>query len=789
MEIFKNRFIAESLAKPDETIEEHTENLLKCLELLISLNYVDTEDSKILERAIIYHDVGKADFLFTERLKNNTKFDKFKEVPHNILSYYMMYIELNNFSNSFLNENNLASYAILNHHHYINNFKYITCEDNRKLILERLLNIYPDLDKNRKEKLDRNLKKIKDSYKENQMNFIKILGLLNKCDYSASAHIPVEFYPDFLEKGLDNLLNGWKREDDKASWNELQNFCKENKKENLIVIAQTGMGKTEAGLHWIGDTKGFFVLPLKTAINSIYYRIRNNICNGEEIEEKLALLHSDTLSMYLENFEGEDNDKILSYYENSKKFSIPLNITTPDQIFDFVFRSKGFEFKNAMMSYSKVVIDEIQAYSPELLATLIRGIQDIIEIGGKVSIFTATFPPFIKDLLLTENLDYLNEQEQKYKFITKEFTNDMKRHNLKILEDELNAEYIYNHYVKNDSKSKKYLVVCNTIKKAQEVFADLKQKGLENVNILHSKFIKKERNEKENKIIEVGKTENIGNEIWISTQIVEASLDIDFDFLFTELSDLNGLFQRLGRVNRKGKKEVNDYNCYVFTEINKNLIKENKDSKKGFIYKEIYDLSKEAIKQKGDGILTEKDKQNLIKEFFTLEKIKKSSAFLEEYRDRYNYINISLRDRGIENKAKQTFRDIISFNVFPVDIERGLLNENGINSILNELKDIKSKLLCSKSEDEKIELKLKYTKKLDELMKYTVSVGLYDTKYLKEKIEISKNINLYKVYCKYDEKGFIRLTSEEGKLLDDVGFEKIIDVNKTDYEYEYDSFI
>lgn len=788
MEIFKNRFIAESLAKPDETIEEHTENLLKCLELLISLNYVDTEDSKILGRAIIYHDVGKADFLFTERLKNNTKFDKFKEVPHNILSYYMMYIELNNFSNSFLNENNLASYAILNHHHYINNFKYITCEDNRKLILDRLLNIYPNLDKNRKEKLDRNLKKIKDSYKENQMNFIKILGLLNKCDYSASAHIPVEFYPDFLEKGLDNLLNGWKREDDKASWNELQNFCKENKKENLIVIAQTGMGKTEAGLHWIGDTKGFFVLPLKTAINSIYYRIRNNICNGEEIEERVALLHSDTLSMYLENFEGEDNDKILSYYENSKKFSIPLNITTPDQIFDFVFRSKGFEFKNAMMSYSKVVIDEIQAYSPELLATLIRGIQDIIEIGGKVSIFTATFPPFIKDLLLTENLDYLNEQEQKYKFITKEFTNDMKRHNVKVVEEELNSEYIYNHYVKNNSNNKKYLVVCNTIKKSQEVFADLKEKGLVNINILHSKFIKKERNEKENKIIEIGKTENIGNEIWISTQIVEASLDIDFDFLFTELSDLNGLFQRLGRVNRKGKKEVNDYNCYVFTEINKNLLKENKDSKKGFIYKEIYDLSKEAIKQKGDGILTEKDKQNLIKEFFTFEKIKES-AFLKEYKDRYNYINISLRDLGIETETKQTFRDIISFNVFPVDIERGLLNENEINSILNELKDIKSKLICSESEDEKIELKLKYTKKLDELMKYTVSVGLYDTKYLKEKIEISKNINLYKVYCKYDEKGFIRLTSEEGKLLDGVGFEKIIDVNKTDYEYEYDSFI
>ena len=112
-----------------------------------------------------------------------------------------------------------------------------------------------------------------------------------------------------------------------------------------------------------------------------------------------------------------------------------------------------------------------------------------------------------------ENLDYLDKQKQKYKFITKEFTNDMKRHNVKVVEEELNSEYIYNHYVKNNSNNKKYLVVCNTIKKSQEIFADLKEKGLVNINILHSKFIKKERNEKENKIIEIGKTENIGNEI------------------------------------------------------------------------------------------------------------------------------------------------------------------------------------------------------------------------------------------------------------------------------------
>lgn len=41
----------------------------------------------------------------------------------------------------------------------------------------------------------------------------------------------------------------------------MQNYCYENSDENIIVVAQTGMGKTEGGLRWIGNHKGFFVLP------------------------------------------------------------------------------------------------------------------------------------------------------------------------------------------------------------------------------------------------------------------------------------------------------------------------------------------------------------------------------------------------------------------------------------------------------------------------------------------------------------------------------------------------
>ena len=63
--------------------------------------------------------------------------------------------------------------------------------------------------------------------------------------------------------------------------------------------------------------------------------------------------------------------------------------------------------------------------------------------------------------------------------------------------------------------------------------------------MLHSRFELNDRKDKERKIQEFSnKKENTG--IWITTQIVEASLDIDFDMLYTEMSTLDSLFQRLG---------------------------------------------------------------------------------------------------------------------------------------------------------------------------------------------------------------------------------------------------
>ena len=68
--------------------------------------------------------------------------------------------------------------------------------------------------------------------------------------------------------------------------------------------------------------------------------------------------------------------------------------------------------KLTTLSYSRIVIDEIQMYSPDLLAYLIYGMEHIAKMGGKIAIMTATLSPFVKELL--ENMLDFQRTIKKY---------------------------------------------------------------------------------------------------------------------------------------------------------------------------------------------------------------------------------------------------------------------------------------------------------------------------------------------------------------------------------------
>lgn len=752
-------------AKPDKTLAQHNEELHIQKKKLIDLGYInDNKIIELLEYSIEFHDIGKINSEFQVRVKENKKFDISKEVAHNILSIH--FIDKKDYDDK--NDYESIAYAVFYHHRFGNGDNdSIRADENTKKIIENLLSKL-------EEKGIKVIKKISPSLKLPNLHTdrnIKLLGLLMKCDHSASGGYEIEYPNDFLEEALNNLLNEFKEKDKSADWNDMQKFCKENSDKNIIAIADTGMGKTEGGFLWGGNNKIFFVLPLRTAINAMYKRFDEVIIKGENKEERVGLLHSNSLEYYLNNKKElviDDKDEkemdILEYNKRGKHLSLPITICTPDQIFNFILKYKGYESKLATLSYSKIILDEMQMYDASLLAAVIFGITKIIEMGGKIAIVTATFPPiieyFLNKYLMKDNknvikdLDKLEEIVEEPIFIKKKFTNNEKiRHNIVLIDDEIGIEHILWQFKKNkkeNKKSNKILVICNTIKKAQEIYLKLKEEDdlKDKINMLHSNFIREDREEKEKNILDFGKTEFDGEGIWISTSLVEASLDIDFDYLFTELQDLNSLFQRFGRCNRKGKKSVDKANCFIYLKIEDKYLKE-KGSKYGFIDKDIYEnskkglenyckvISKDEIENSQDYSkllknyskkITEGDKIKLIEENLSFENLKESN-FVDEFEKTYEkYQRILNSDENSQDDLK--LRDIQSVTVIPYNI----YEENKENI----------KELIKKIEDKNLGLEERQKAKT-ELLKKTLSIQYYQlSKYISEILKGKADANKYK---------------------------------------------
>ena len=699
-------------AKPDKTLAQHNEELHIQKKKLIELGYInDDKIIELLEYSIEFHDIGKINPEFQVRLKENKKFDVSKEVAHNILSIH--FIDKKDYEDK--NDYESIAYAVFYHHRFGNGDNdSIRADENTKKIIENLLSKL-------EEKGIKVIKKLSPSLKFPNLHTdrnLKLLGLLMKCDHSAS-----------------------------------------------------GGYETEGGFLWGGNNKIFFVLPLRTAINAMYKRFNEVIIKGENKEERVGLLHSNSLEYYLNNKKElviDDNDEkemdILEYNKRGKHLSLPVTICTPDQIFNFILKYKGYESKLATLSYSKIILDEMQMYDANLLAAVIFGITKIIEIGGKIAVVTATFPPIIEYFLnkylmknnqnVIKDLDKPNEIVGEEIFIKKKFTNNEKiRHNIVLIDDEIGIEQIlwkFKENRKNKRSSNKILVICNTIKKAQEIYLKLKESpDLENkINMLHSNFIREDRESKEKEILDFGRTDFNGEGIWISTSLVEASLDIDFDYLFTELQDLNSLFQRFGRCNRKGKKSINEANCFIYLKIEDKYLKE-KDSRYGFIDKDIYENSKKGLenyckvvsKNELDNSkdynelfkyfskkITEGEKITLIEENLSFENLK-DSPFVDEFEKAYDkYQRVLNSDKNSQDALK--LRDIQSVTVIPYNIYEE--NEENIKELIKKIEDANLGL------EERQKAKT-------ELLKKTLSIQYYQlTKYISEILKGKADANKYK---------------------------------------------
>lgn len=743
-----------------ETIREHTDCLKIEAKRLFDYGYINHDMFVLLTYVCEKHDYGKINDAMQQRMKKHTRFNPDIEVQHNLLSSLFVHPE------DFEDENDYicALYAVLFHHDTHTNTLATTEISSKNMLIKDFADRYEGAKKPSRKYLKQieqilNIRDCDELNKYeielyNKMSLLK--GFLHKCDYSASAHIQCEYINNFLNSSMRKLKESWGGLD----WNDLQYFMVENQNHNIIATAPTGYGKTEAGLIWTGDNKCFFVLPIRTAINAMYERIGNKILKNECLDERLALLHADTQSYYIKNTD-EYIDNILDYYVKSKQLALPITITTLDQIFNFTLKYYGYEYKLSTLSYARVIIDEIQMYSPDLLAYLVYGIEKIIEVGGKVAVLTATLPPFARQKLIDVMGEDLAEADFSYSGII--------RHNVKVFEQKLTSNDVVNKWHELKGKeSRKILVICNAIATAQQLFEEIcsmLSEEMVEIHLLHSNFIKMDRSDKEKEILKTGQTYtnsdkkvfNCLHEIWVTTSVVEASLDIDFDYLFTELLDLFSLFQRMGRVNRKGVKSYELTNCFVYTELQGNPLKCYKKSKAEsengfeFVDDDIYDLSKEAILGM-DGILDENQKMGLINSYLSYEKIQVTD-YAKKYQKQYNYLkNLYI----LEKETNCPIRDIDNINIIPLSVYEQHIKE------IEEIEDqINSNKTCGVD-------KIIFVEKLYE---YVLSVNanlMRENRTSKPKILKSinngKRINIPVVDCEYDFEFGLRKINREEKV-------------------------
>ncbi len=661
-------------SNPFKTLKEHLEEVLKNYELLkelskkLGLNLSDC-GWQILYKACFYHDLGKANSQFQQVIR---KEKKLSGIPHNLLSV------------AFVEEEDEELLKLIAFHHW-RDFSF-----NEKDISK----IYKDM-QNYVEKLSKDfgkgfklikegnfikrLKKLKEFYSrrvngiiniEKDSKFIILLGLLNRIDHASSAGVKVETPSINKFEMTKNFLIRKTNQ----PW-QMELFIDDYKNKNGVVVASTGMGKTEMALLWADIKKTFYTLPVRTSVDFMYKRLKE-LCG----DNKVGLLHSNALgNLFTENVQAITDD-LFYHYSMAKNLSYNLIVCTSDQLFSAVLKYLGFEKIYSTLSYSKVIIDEIQAYSPHTLAIIIHGLNEIALLGGKYLIVTATLPEFIKSKI-------------EYCFFIEKVPN-LKKHKIELVEESLSGDKLKKMMSSLEDKEKKILIVCNTVKKAQELYHSLKEFS---PLLLHSRFTRIDRIRKEDKI-----TNKNFRGILIATQVVEVSLDIDFDILITEMAPIDVLIQRMGRIYRRFKTDGEFYpshpNVYIFTKEVSGL-----DS----VYES--EIVEKAISFLKNGVLSEKEKIEMVKQFYTKDNLK-STRYFTKFNNALEAIKYYSVDK--KNEAQEIFREINQIEAIPkvllsekVSHERKqIVKELGIEetSLIEVLEKIKIKGSDEKSRKNKI---------------------------------------------------------------------------------------
>lgn len=356
---------------------------------------------------------------------------------------------------------------------------------------------------------------------------------------------------------------------------------KESEGPSLIIVeAPTGEGKTETALaaaQIIAGRTGaqgvVFAAPTMATANGLFERVlewARDAVAGEVASMYLG--HSKSgLSEAYRNI-GEDGSKdhgavVATQWLRGSKRGVLSNfvVCTVDQVLMLALQTKYSMLRHLGLSGKVIVVDEVHAYDAYMGSYLHRALEWLRHYGASVILMSATLPVEQKNALVRA-YGGGGAEGTAYPLLTVVDKRGTREIPVASRPTELHARVELladapENLVPLAAGGGCVLVVCNTIRRAQEAYRLLNEHFPGEVELHHAAFMASDRAAKEDALrAALGPRAHRGSgrperRVVVATQVVEQSLDIDVDLLVTDIAPMDLLIQRVGRLHRHARPE------------------------------------------------------------------------------------------------------------------------------------------------------------------------------------------------------------------------------------------
>ncbi|MFC3116999.1 CRISPR-associated helicase/endonuclease Cas3 [Cellvibrio fontiphilus] len=377
-----------------------------------------------------------------------------------------------------------------------------------------------------------------------------------------------------------------------------------------LVEASTGSGKTETALAYAWELLALgladsiiFALPTQATSNAMLKRL----------ELAAPILFDNTVNVILAHGRASYQDNFIRLKEavipqtvqaadealvqcgqwlaQSRKrvFLGQIGVCTIDQVLVSVLPIKHKFVRGFGVGRSVLIVDEVHAYDSYMYGLLTGVLQQQRLAGGSAILLSATLPAHQKKQLTEAWGSSFDESEKSYPLITQCVSAETSYFNLEELpgqqpqETQVHIELIEDENMFSNSlldqrmldavrSGAQVCLICNLVDVAQNTYqrllALIKQipdLDVSQIDIFHSRFVFADRQVKEKRVVDLfGKKPDpedarAKGHLLIATQVVEQSLDVDFDWLITQLCPVDLLFQRMGRLHRHSRSRPSGF--------------------------------------------------------------------------------------------------------------------------------------------------------------------------------------------------------------------------------------